>query len=553
MPSLLTRREAFKGATLLAAAPVGEVDPAILRRHDALVRDLLERQVTAPSSRWCGACPGPYGLHEAGSAAAVLETFTAAFLHPGSRFCGDRLLVERMRLAAGYLEKAQNAEGFIDLLITNFNSPPDTAFVVQPVATAACLARRRGETELAGLSDRFLRRAAAGLVRGGVHTPNHRWVVCAALAQLYELYRDPACLRRIDQWLAEGIDIDSDGQYTERSTLVYNPVVDRALIVMAVKLRRPELLDPVRRNLNSMLYLLHPDYEVVTEISHRQDQYQRGDIGAYWFPLKYMAVRDNDGRFAALARRFAAQHARLGALMEYPELLAPGPADAEIPDDYLKDFPALGITRIRRGLTSATLMLGGNSRFFCLRRGQAVVEAVRFASAFFGKGQFIPQEVRRQGEVYAFSQTLEGDYLQPLEPAGRVGPSEWAAVRARRKRSQSCRLIQRAELAEHPEGFKLRVRVYGTDNVPVAIEIHLREGGRLEGVEPAPGVSDAWLLAGPQALYQAGGDVIRFGPGLREHGYTQVRGAEPKLPGPSVYLTGYTPLDHTIEFSWKRG
>jgi hypothetical protein len=47
-----------------------------------------------------------------------------------------------------------------------------------------------------------------------------------------------------------------------------------------------------------------------------------------------------------------------------------------------------------------------------------------------------------------------------------------------------------------------------------------------------------------------GGDAIRFGPGLRTTDYTQVRGALPKLPGPSVYLTAYTPFDHTLTFEW---
>jgi hypothetical protein len=61
-------------------------------------------------------------------------------------------------------------------------------------------------------------------------------------------------------------------------------------------------------------------------------------------------------------------------------------------------------------------------------------------------------------------------------------------------------------------------------------------------------VPDAWLLSAPQAVYRTGADGIRFGPGLCQHRYTQVRMAEPKLPGPSVYLTGFTPFDHTLEF-----
>ncbi len=535
----------------MATATFPTVDPAVMKRHDEAVERLLKVQITDPSSRWCGAYPDEFGLHHPGSAGGILERFTAAFLHPDSRFHRDSLLVERMWLAAGYLARAQNQQGNIDLLITNFNSPPDTAFVVHSVATAACLATRQGERELAAIIEPFLRKAAAGMAVGGVHTPNHRWVVCSALAQVNELFPNPAYVRRIDQWLAEGIDIDADGQFTERSTLVYNIAVDRALIVMADKLKRPELLGAVRQNLNSMLYLLHPGYEVVSEISRRQDLNQRGDIGRYWFPLRYLAVHDGNGRFAALADPFAGRYADLPALMEYPELTHPGPAHALISEDYERQFPLLGIARIRRGLTSATLILGGNSRFFTLRRGQSVINAVRFASAFFGKGQFVPQKAEQRGESYYFVQSLVGDYMQPLERPRRIGPADWVAARAERRRTEISKLEQAATVTELKNGFRLRLQAHGTNDVPVAVEVNLREGGDLEGCVPAPRVKDAWLLPAGQASYRMGEDEIRFGPGLRAHSYTQVRMAEEKLPGPSVYLTAYTPFDHTLLFEWS--
>jgi hypothetical protein len=545
MTTQLSRRE-----VLAAMAVASVVPPAIVKRHDLLVESLLKRQITNPANRWCGGYADEFDLCEPHAAGGILEAFAGAFVCPQSQFHKDRLLVERMRLAARHLEARQNEYGNVDLLVTNFNSPPDTGFVVHPVGTAARVASLYGERELVGLMERFLKKAGAALAAGGVHTPNHRWVVAAALAQIHELFPDPHLVRRIDQWLAEGIDIDEDGQFTERSTTVYNPICDRALVVLAAKQRRPELLDPVRRNLNAMLYLLHPGYEVVTEISRRQDVNQRRTMAPYWFPLQYLAVHDGNGQFATLAQHFPPEAAHLTSIMEYPELAQAGPRPAAIPEDYERQMPSLGIARIRRGATSATLLLGGSSRFLTLRRGQAVINAVRFASAFFGKGQFVPSLAEKRGDGYHFAQSLEAGYVQPLDPARLVAAGEWNATRSTRRQSEICRLEQSAVVTEMKHGFRVRLEARGTMDVPVAVEINLRAGGKLDGCTRAPKVEDGWILAAGQATYRAGSRGIRFGPGSSSHQYTQVRGAEPKLPGPSVYITGYTPFDHTLEFTW---
>ena len=545
--SPINRRELLGLMASAAAAGAQQTDVAasIVTHHDENVERAIATQNTDRSSPGYGALLSATGLFHAGAAAGLIDTCMAAYLHPQSRFHGNNLLVERIKLAAQFLERAQHPDGCIDLLETNFDSTPDTGFVMHPMCTAACLAQRNRHDELVAVLAPFIRKAAGGLAVGGIHTPNHRWVVSSALAQANEILPDPGYVRRIDQWLAEGIDIDDDGQYTERSTSVYNTVCDRALVVLAVKLRRPELLDAVRKNLRAMMYLVHADYEVVTEISRRQDRDQRASMGGYWFPLRYLAVKDQEGRFLEIADRFTPSHASLSALMEYPEINGPLPAVAAPPSDFEKELRELGVVRYRRGETSAAI-LNDDTTFFTLRHGAAVIEAVRFASAFFGKGQFASQKYSRSGADWVLQQSLEAPYYQPLDPPRRVTPSNWASLRPQRRTSQVCHLQQRCAISETRSGFKLRIQADGTDGVPAALEIHLRDGGELAGCEQAAqGVS---FLSSGFAAYSAGGRRIRFGPALHRHGYAQIRGALPKQPGTSVYLTGFTPFDHTIDF-----
>jgi len=557
----MTRRQAIlslsTAAAVIAAPPDPPVAPApVIQRTDTAVDGYLRSQI-AEAGPWLGSVADEYLQHPAGTASGVIELMTAALIHPGSKHHNENELVARIRLAAGYLERSQSREGFIDLLSTNFDSPPDTGFVVHNVGTAAAIAKLYANDTVLGLLRPFLVKAANGLAVGGIHTPNHRWVVSSALAQVNDVFPDPAYLRRINQWLVEGVDIDDDGQYTERSTVTYNTICDRAFTVLAAKLKRPELLDPVRRNLRAMMYLLHPDGEVVTEVSKRQDQFVRGTMAGYWFPVQYLAVHDSDGQFSTLARQLGPDNARLSALMEYPELTAALPPAASLPQDYEKLFPLVGLARIRRGALDGTVILQDNSRFFSARKGPAVVNAVRYATSFFGKGQFIPTSTVQRDGAYVARQSLEAPYYQPLVPSEKVNYQNWSQLRDKRRKTQICKLEQSATVKEKVGGFDLRIQASGDASgatplgVPLAVEISLREGGQLEGCRPAPHVEGAWVLEKDFATYRIEGQTLRFGPGAAPHLLTQLRGAEAKLPGISVYLTGYTPFDRTISFEFS--
>jgi hypothetical protein len=571
----MRRRDFLKataGMTVLGACPAAGVrarestasaDPDPLVRdlvgaNDEHVARLLPRQERRASHRGVGGLPNEHGIYTAGEAAGFVSALACASCAPGSSWFHSTALVEPLQLAVRFLLEVQHDDGAIDLHTTNFHSPPDTAFVLDALCPACTVMQRDGwPPHAAVVADlrRFAVRAGAALVSGGVHTPNHRWVVCAALARLNALSPAPDYVARIDQWLAETVDIDPDGQFTEKSTAVYSPVVDRALLTVARLLDRPALREPVRRNLEMTVFYVHPDGEVVTEASRRQDRYQRGSLARYYYSYRTLALLDGNGRFAAMARQIEQAErphltGELPAFLEEPGLQQPLPAGAPLPTDYVRVFSYSGLARIRRGRVSATI-LADNPSLFSLRMGSAALEAVRLASAFFGKGQFVGDRLDVRGGRFVLRQVLDGPYYQPFSPeqiaagvAVRMAPNGTLAAdsRAVRARSNVQSLESVVEITEADGAFELDAVIGGTDGVPVAVELAFRHGGRLHGVEPVPDLKDAYLLREGTGRYTSGADSITFGAGRAEHSWTQLRGALPKWDGQSVYLTGFTPF-----------
>lgn len=533
-------------AAAAAAAPLSSagLEAIALENNAKTIEAYLKNQNTDEKSRWYGGFPDAYGLHHGGSPMAVFDPLVAGMIHPKSKHHRSGEVMARLKMAGAFLDRHTSADGNIHNLLTNFNSAPDTAFGARGMAMGARLAQMRGERELLGFILPHLQRAGQGMAKGGLHTPNHRWIMCSSLAQIHEVAPDPAYVKRIDAWLREGIDVDEDGQYIERSTGTYNMVVNSSLVLLADKLRRWELLDPVRRNLDAVIHLMDAGGDLLTDISSRQDQYARANIASYWFALHYLALRDQNPVFAGLALPHARDYMPLSYAMTWPEFLRTDLATAEAPSNYVRHFGKMGVTRIRRGAMSATIQSARDSRFFQCRNGEAVVNAVRFASGFFGKGQFRASAFERTAGGYLLTQKLTGPYYQPLD---RDVGMEFEAVRKLRAQTEVCELTQRARIVEQPDGFDVVIEASGTDEVPVAVEINLREGGVIDGVESAGDGSSSYLKSG-HATFRLGGNALRFGPGRMEHKWIVVRGAERRLPGPSVYLTGYTPFVHTLSF-----
>ncbi|WP_342774076.1 hypothetical protein [Paenibacillus oralis] len=243
-------------------------------------------------------------------------------------------------------------------------------------------------------------------------------------------------LKERERWLAEGIDCTEDGKWTERSNGIYNAVSDLVLYYAAELLDRPELLEPVRRNLRMMAYLIHPGGDVVTDYSGRQDFGRKSDLSGYFLILKLMEEHDRDPLFAAMAGLAGEALAQPGMLpnnaligyLRYPELrrrqVEPGPLpdrykmiiNGSFPRErYLQAMEAAGhggriyhsrlhpdfgapVARQREGKTSVTVMAEANS-FFALWHGEVRLLGVQIGTSF-GPGFVKFQTLERRGQGY---------------------------------------------------------------------------------------------------------------------------------------------------------
>ena len=91
------------------------------------------------------------------------------------------------------------------------------------------------------------------------------------------------------------------------------------------------------------------------------------------------------------------------------------------------------------------------------------------------------------------------------------------------------------------------IKVTGTDNVLVSLEMNFRKGGKFSGVITDKNRSDSYFLKEGYGAYTKDGSVINFGPGKIEHQWGTMRGMNEKPYGNTVYINGHTPFKHTLE------
>lgn len=553
----------------------------LLRANDDSVRQLLQQ---TPAMRG----PSPR-LGRGGNVAALV----AAFCSPQSSFYESAALIPVMERAAQAFVDALDPEGLLDA--GNLSSPPDTGFVVEAMAAALGVARGVRNPQLSRVEETlgsFLRKVGNALVTGGIHTPNHRWVVCSALARVHSLFPEARYVNRIDEWLGEGIYQDADGLFPERSPN-YARVEANAFLTMSRLLNRPGLLEPVRKYLTANLYLMQPDGEIEIVNSRRQDQTRPGHVANFYVEYRYMAIHDQNPAYAAVARLIAERPGEglveeanpVIYFLEDSVLRRPLPAGGEVPSSYRRIFANSHLVRIRRGDVAASIYGGSdwplgiasglahNPTFFNFRKGKAILDSVRMGGRFFSLGAFRAAGIRVNGSEVVLQQRLEAPYYQPLPKEHRnpegdyaLGPVKderfWSKLDFPNREVSNVQVLdQKVTIAEKEGQFELRFEITGHEGVPYAIELAFRAGGEFSGAiqetaqiaRSGVGEGTALFLKEGMGAYRVGEDAIEFGPGQADHEITnlsghsyQAHGATLRASGNRVFITGYTPLRKVV-------
>ena len=581
----MKRADFLKTGTLIALAPLcqplfsmhqGNIpDEAMLQRlislNDKQVGNLLE---TVQEGK----------LSFSRKTAYEFSVLSASYCQKGSAYFQDARVLAKMVILVRFLSTTQNEDGTVN--IGNLESPPDTAFIVEILCTATSNLQKQAVPVLQSLLDqlkKLLLKAGEALRTGGIHTPNHRWVICAALSQLNHLYPDKKYVARINEWLGEGIFQDADGHYPERSG-TYSMVENTAFITIARMLKKPELLNHVRKNLRLFYYYQEDNGDLVSNDSRRQDQYLARHSAILYLQYRYLANLDQDGHFAAICKMIEAtpwfekevMEQGLFYFQENESLQQTLPEASPLPERYEKLFPTSHLLRIRNQQTSITLFGGvdwpliiasGRScspDFFSYRNGKAILKYMRLSTTFFSMGYFYSEGLRKEGNRYVLHKKLTIPYYQPLPVSKRkksgdytLSPSIdnrfWNKMDFSNRPVSNRKTLDTTVYLKETDGkVELEFIITGQNKVPVTIELCFNDGGQFTGLTTDSKGNQC--LAGASAVFSFEGDQIHFGSGalagpvpenLEGERYSTHFGSL-KTKGSQVYLTGITPFRHTL-------
>ena len=512
---------------------------------------------------------GPNGCPNAAFPASVVKGLMEGYCTPDSAFYRDPVC---LTASAECIEAAldlQHEDGTIDLPETNFHDAAQMSFTLQRLVPVyeLMLARLGTGAEERRLAERvglFIDRGADGIMNGGFHTPNHRWVESSALALASHATGRTELMSKVNAFLNEGIDCDEDGEFTEKSNGVYNIICDRSLIYLARLLedRREELYGFVTRNLRAVMSFIEPDGTINTMSSTRQDWFTSPKWTIYYSIFLYMAVETGDPEFAWMAEHMQDRNMDRHVYYDYhpeyeldPEMRKKMAClETKEPERHVnRYFSKSGMARYRDGRFSLSLVRDQPCFAKLQQRDHTVF--LRFAGCFYAQGQFAAQEMERTDKGWRMTYRKRWGYKSPLPE--KQDTSDWRMMdHSKRQDVMMQDFILTADAEPLERGLRLHLHSEGIDRVPLKFEIMLQPGGMYinEAAEMNGRGGDYVYQKTDQATYRYGDMcMLHIRGAFHTHVYGEAMRGSIYADGDHFFVcfTAFTPIDRTVELVFE--
>lgn len=419
---------------------------------------------------------------------------------------------------------------------------------------------------------------ANGCLNSGFHTPNHRWVETAGLLQARRGLLDagrPALAERLldkaNRYLAEGVDCDDDGEWSERSAGMYNAHCDNVFLSIYEMTGNEEYYNAVYRNLMLMRYYINSDFSMFTQNSRRKDKGEVGSVQMFYKATTYYAdvylrqftlaaYLKKDRLLGTIANRIFSWEQSTGRpcsagtqiFLMYPDMAEWEfePVDDPIPGVYEKYQPKSNI--VRKKTENATYSFLAKNPCFMQIESAGIHLNIRMCSSFFAVAQFFPQSMEKTERGYKMTMKAHGEYKLPLEnPDGITTKNYWSIDYSARKAIQQLDLIMSVEAVFVEGGVDLYFSVDGCDKVPTKIEFFINEGLHCEignAVLVTKAGANVFSRGDDARIESQAGSVMEISGLFCEHLYAEgMRGSLDIPDGAfSLFATSFTPVQRKI-------
>lgn len=533
----------------------------MLRRLDGQVEGLLKRQITdRDDPRYGGFWKA--GFHvEPRESGFFLGQMMSAYCTADSRWYLSPRVAEALRADLAYMQAHQRPDGCFDLTPCNYASPPDTAFMVNAMLNGWWLLEKCDAPEADFLRQPvydLIDSTSRGIAAGGFHTPNHRWAIAACLLSCERITGNHALGDRAREFLREGLDINDDGEFAERSAGNYNQVNDDQMIRLYLATGEERYLEAAAKNLEMMYSYFDPDNSVFTNNSTRQDLGWKIYADSYYILyllVGYLLKRPDLGAMAEWiwqdCRRRGTCPDGAEWLLLFPEMDGYG-ADAPFmrPFEHVdRLFPASDIARIREDKWSCSLLKGKPNCLYFQHGSFAMYMTIY--SNLCDRRNFLADTLEPTSTGYRMHAHAAGWYYLPFPEKPET--SDWWAMDNphTRPKTEGLPLDTTLEIVKRPDGIDLHLKTEGVDQLPLRMEFAFLPGGYvrtehfLQTARPGESIN---VLDGMVEACGANGECITLGPAFGAHDVTDRMGGAYPLSQQhyTVYFTAYTPVERVI-------